>query len=224
MLALPTLFLRVNELSIAAFKDMLKFMDSPETDRYHHGNLREALIDQAEKDLETQGIAQLSLRALARKLGVSKNAPYRHIKDKQELVQLLIERGYEHLYQFMIEEIEKEPESPKVQSIGKGYVRFGLAHPQLYKVMFHEQKASDCPAEDRNWFSGNRAFKLLGQMTDQQSGESGTPMDAFASWAYVHGIVSFLIDGLVDPKYFMPQGTTMEQFIEGLFRKDYLNG
>lgn len=202
---------------------MLISMAKQDKESYHHGNLREALIDQAEKDLESQGLSQLSLRALARKLGVSKNAPYRHIKDKQELIFLLIRRGFDLLYQFMMEEIDKNPKYPRVQSIGKGYIRFGLAHPQLYRLMFqaHDSIGSK---EKETWFSDDKAFHLLTRMTDQQTGDSGTPLDSFVSWAFVHGVVSFLIDDLVDPGFFIPQDWSMDQFIDNLFKKDYLNG
>ena len=64
---------------------------------YHHGNLRNELLDTAETQLGTEGVEELSLRALARSVGVSQTAPYRHFSDKNELLAALATRGYRKL-------------------------------------------------------------------------------------------------------------------------------
>ncbi|MFO7551396.1 MAG: helix-turn-helix domain-containing protein, partial [Haliea sp.] len=64
---------------------------------YHHGNLRAELLDTAVEELETQGVEALSLRALARGIGVSQTAPYRHFSDKGDLLAAMATVGYRRL-------------------------------------------------------------------------------------------------------------------------------
>src|SRR3954451_19461203 len=68
-----------------------------EARRYHHGNLRSELLEAAERTLATRGAGELSLRELARELGVSHAAPRRHFRDKQALLDALAENGFERL-------------------------------------------------------------------------------------------------------------------------------
>src|SRR6478672_7153397 len=95
---------------------------------YHHGNLRPALLRAATKTLEKEGVGALSLRDLARRAGVSHNAPYRHFPDRESLLAALAADGFEKLGQAMRGQGGKE--------MGEAYVRFALEHPQLFRLMF----------------------------------------------------------------------------------------
>src|SRR5215217_151305 len=95
---------------------------------YHHGNLRPALLRAADKILEKEGVAALSLREAARQAGVSHNAPYRHFADRQSLLAALAAEGFELLAAAMRGHSGKE--------MGEAYVRFALEHPQRFRLMF----------------------------------------------------------------------------------------
>ena len=109
--------------------------DTP--DSYHHGNLRTALLDAAEDALFTEGMNKLSLRSIAKRAGVSHNAPYRHFKDKSALLRGIAQRGFEELHAAMDTAIAG-PGSPEERLIEAGvrYVQLGLTHPDRTRLMF----------------------------------------------------------------------------------------
>ncbi|WP_062270631.1 TetR/AcrR family transcriptional regulator [Endozoicomonas arenosclerae] len=104
---------------------------------YHHGNLRETLLAQARKQLAEDGIDKLSLRALARAVGVSQTAPYRHFPDKNALLIALATSGFAELRQSLKTRAEACPDlDAALVEVGLAYVDFAKAHTALYKLMF----------------------------------------------------------------------------------------
>src|SRR4051812_36803257 len=95
---------------------------------YHHGNLRPALLRAASKTLEKEGAGALSLRDLARRAGVSHNAPYRHFRDRDSLLAAIATEGFRQLGDALRGRAGKE--------MGAAYVRFALEHPQQFRLMF----------------------------------------------------------------------------------------
>src|ERR1700739_1211963 len=93
---------------------------------YHHGNLRTALLDAAERMLRERGVQALSLRGLAREVGVSHGAPRRHFPDRQALLDALAGAGFERLGAELRAAADAAPEGfePRVRAIGAAYVRF----------------------------------------------------------------------------------------------------
>lgn len=105
---------------------------------YHHGNLRAELLDTAIEQLRVNGADDLSLRALARSIGVSQTAPYRHFADKSELLAAMATRGYRDLYAALKEARDSASDCPNDQmlQVAFAYVDYAAAHPQLFKLMF----------------------------------------------------------------------------------------
>ena len=142
---------------------------------YHHGDLRAALLQTAGKVLEKEGRGELSLRELARRAGVSHNAPYRHFPDRDRLLAALAAEGFEMLG----DALEKRPR----REMGEAYVEFALAHPQRFRLMFggHFEHA------DRRAYEGLlKSFADLGE--DAQYA-------AAAAWGLVHGLSHLLLEG-----------------------------
>src|ERR1700760_4568679 len=100
---------------------------------YHHGNLREALLQAAERALETTGAQDLSLRELAREVGVSHAAPRRHFPDKQALLDALALNGFEQLGAVLTDAINDAGEDfeARMLAIARAYTGYATAHPAL---------------------------------------------------------------------------------------------
>src|SRR5215467_14313795 len=105
---------------------------------YHHGDLRNALIQVGLELLSEGGAAALDLRKVARRAGVSHAAPYRHFADKQALIAAINEEGFHRLAERIRATLREVPDEPFEQLLGVAlaYVRFAKAHPRLMREMF----------------------------------------------------------------------------------------
>ena len=112
--------------------------ESSTTKSYHHGNLRAELLDTALEQLREAGADDLSLRALARAIGVSQTAPYRHFADKGELLAAMATRGYRQLLGALRQAGQSAGDCPQDQlvAVAHAYVDFAASNPQLFKLMF----------------------------------------------------------------------------------------
>lgn len=174
---------------------------TPDPQPYHHGNLRQALLAEALASLRTEGAENLSLRALARALGVSQAAPYRHFADKESLLAELAAQGFRELGDGMRVAMESPhlPPAAAMQASGVSYIRFATRHPELYRLMFGTCRV------DRTRYAGldeaaADAFSAL-LAAIQRGVDSGNFRDepvmvmAMAAWSIVHGFASLAIDG-----------------------------
>ncbi len=116
---------------------------------YHHGNLRAELLDAAEKALEQGGSQSISLRELARELGVSHTSPRRHFADKQALLDALALSGFERFEAALGSATKNRAHSFKTRltKLGQAYVAFALKHPALLALMFETKHRPHPPRE-----------------------------------------------------------------------------
>ncbi len=174
--------------------------------RYHHGDLRRALLDTALLVVEEQGVDALSLRDLARRLGVSHAAPDHHFPDRLSLLVALAAEGYERLTAEMQAAVAGvAPGAARLVAVGEGYLRFALEHPSHTQIMFGPEVArlSPWPRELRE--PGERARRVLDAEVEALAGlpprAHGAPrhpfveLHAFSAWALVHGAARLWIDG-----------------------------
>jgi AcrR family transcriptional regulator len=171
----------------------------PSAQPYHHVNLRKTLLDAAVALIGEVGPRSFTLREVARRAGVSHNAPYRHFPSKDDLLAAVAEEGFERLTA-VIRKTMAPGRSPlqRLELCGCGYVDFALRWPHHFLVMFDlPPAANDCsPAH----IAGQNAFQvLLDSVTAaQQSGDlaPGDPMPlAWTAWSLVHGIAKLSISG-----------------------------
>jgi AcrR family transcriptional regulator len=168
--------------------------------RYHHGNLRRALLDEALRTIQTHGVAHLTLRTIGQKLGVSRSALYRHFSDKQALLAAVGCEGFRMLRQAVADAWEHNGRGRTgFEAMFTAYVQFAVAHPSHYRVMFGGFIESSVKDED---FAGEAkaAFEVLVHaLVDQQNAgliRGGDPeLMARFVWALVHGISMLVIDG-----------------------------
>lgn len=166
--------------------------------RYHHGNLREALIEAGLDILEREGAA-LTLRAAAKAVGVSHTAPYNHFPDKDTLLAAIAIRGFGDLKAAAEDARRLAGGSPgdALFATGLAYVRFGAEHPALYRLMFGPRKAT--AVSDEVEAAGIAAFEVL--VSVMQDGMSSGAFRtgqaraaAFTAWALVHGMTQMALD------------------------------
>src|SRR5580692_11803786 len=105
---------------------------------YHHGNLRAALLEQAERTVRERGVQDLSLRELAREVGVSHAAPRRHFPDRQALLDALAEAGFERLGASLRAAADGAGEEfePRLRATAAAYIQFATHDPTLLELMF----------------------------------------------------------------------------------------
>jgi AcrR family transcriptional regulator len=166
---------------------------------YHHGNLREALLEAAIRLIAEVGPTAFTLREVARRAGVSHNAPYRHFKDRDELMAAVAAQGYGELTKAMIESAAPKSEAlDRLKYAGLGYVTFALRRPEHFTVMFDapipKHKYPDSAAAAEQAFS-----TLLGFVKSAQDAARLPSGDlrqmALLAWTMVHGIAKLAITG-----------------------------
>jgi len=170
---------------------------------YHHGDLRHALIEVAVKLVAEKGVAGLTLREAARRAGVSQAAPYRHFKDKNALLLALAEEGFRKMHGQILEALAEAPRdaASRLSAIGVGYVRFAVAHPAHFRIMFGQELARTeaSPTAEQTAmavFQELAAEILKGQMAGALRQEEPLGL-ALACWSIAHGLAGILIERLL---------------------------
>jgi AcrR family transcriptional regulator len=172
--------------------------------RYHHGSLREALIQAAVRVIERDGIDALTLRSVSSMLGVSQTAMYRHFADKDSLLAAVGAEGFRTLRAALVEAWEGGGRTLEAfAAMGRAYVTFGLRHPAHSRVMFGGALGRVFKSEELRT-QGDAAFlALLDPLVDlQRRGliRRDEPMTQAAwVWAAVHGITMLLTAGNLGP-------------------------
>jgi AcrR family transcriptional regulator len=155
---------------------------------YHHGDLPAALLRSAGKILEKEGVESLSLRALTRRAGVSHAAPYRHFRDRESLLAALAAEGFAMLGRAL----RDAAAAGGLRAMGEAYVRFALAHPQRFRLMFGGQLKIARHAALRE--VATKAFDALAGALAANVGAAPGAQDAsIAAWALVHGLSQLLL-------------------------------
>ncbi|MFF2216994.1 TetR/AcrR family transcriptional regulator [Streptomyces antibioticus] len=168
----------------------------PQNSAYHHGDLRAACLRAARELLEEDGSAGLSLRAVARRAGVSATAPYRHYTDREALVSAVAAQGYRELAEDLAA-AHPAPSSPDdLAAVAVAYVRFALDHPALFRAMFAEP--CDPTSEERVAATAAISQYVQGIVRDAFPGAGDTEALATTVWALVHGLAFLHLDGKLD--------------------------
>jgi AcrR family transcriptional regulator len=178
---------------------------------YHHGDLRRAIIGAALDILsETQSL-DFSLRELARRAGVSHNAPYKHFADKRELLAAVSTAGFERLTRRMSDELAEHGNArAQLFAMLRAYIGHGVENPALYRLMFGGYLSSPDggrPAIERATAEKTKALLAdvivkggLGRAIPNTSRNERKIAGAIlACWSLVHGLTMLLADGLVGP-------------------------
>lgn len=187
------------------------------TAKYHHGDLKTALITEAEKILEEKGIEALSLRTLAAAVGVSHMAPYAHFKNKTELFQAIAASGFDAMSARM-EKIDSDlsPEH-KILNYGTAYIEFALANAPLYRLMLSQTQVTGPDKADKASHLSDelkRASKRPHDLLDNEfekliQDPLKRQVRTQGAWAMVHGMAALIIDGHMR----VPEGMDIKTFL-----------
>ncbi len=172
---------------------------------YHHGALREALLEAAEIILERDGFQALTLRAAARAAGVSHAAPAHHFGDLVGLLSDLAATGYTRFHAAVLAEMAASGPTPadRLHAMGRGYVRFAREHPNLFLLMFRSERLD--PQRPALRAAMDAAYGALAAAAGDAAGSPRTATtadappgrlaDITAAWAIAHGLALLVIDG-----------------------------
>lgn len=174
--------------------------------RYHHGDLRRALLDGALRLVEEQGVEALSLRELARRLGVSHAAPGHHFPDRLALLVAMAAEGFERMAADMEAAAEAHPPgAARLAAAGGAYLRFALDHPAHLQVMFGPEVGGmkvrppelRAPSERTRRVLDGTIEALAGLPPPATGAERDPFVEAhtFAAWSLLHGAARLWIDG-----------------------------
>ena len=192
--------------TLAAMGCLVTQETAPKARPYHHGDLRLALIEAAEAWMRDRADWAFTLREIARNLGVSHNAPYKHFSDKGALLTVLGERAFHRLGTRLSAEmkgIAPDDTMTLIEAAALAYVGFALEEPAVFRLMFGEELSRCEDAGFRDAADG--AFGTLktviarGVASGQLRADVGGGHAATA-WAMVHGLSLLLIDGRLSPQ------------------------
>jgi AcrR family transcriptional regulator len=167
---------------------------------YHHGNLRRGLLDEALATIRAEGVEGLTLREIGARLGVSRTALYRHFADKRALLAAVATEGFSTLRQELVTAWEEGGRGPAAfESMGVAYVRFAVANPSHYRVMFGgfvgpESCEAELAAEAAGAFQALVDALAALQRERLLRADDPVTMARFV-WAVVHGVAMLGIDG-----------------------------
>lgn len=157
---------------------------------YHHGDLKRALIDAALELLDAEGADGVGLREVARKVGVSPAAPYRHFRGQQALLEAVATEGFRRFSAMMAAQDEL-PEPAQFPAMAEAYVRFALVQPALFRLMFSRSidKRGNKPLAE----AAREAYASLAKAAAREVPDAPSE-GAVIAWSFVHGLSMLLLD------------------------------
>jgi AcrR family transcriptional regulator len=188
---------------------------------YHHGSLRSALIEQAQRTVDERGVQAVSLRELAREVGVSHAAPRRHFADRQALLDALAEDGFERLGDALGDAVEDAGPSfdARLHALSRAYIGFATGHPALLELMFagKQRAGADGVREmaDRAFATALEVIAEAQATGDLRAGDPGRV--AIVAFATLQGLATMANGGMIDGA---PVGAVVtdaiDQLLDGL--------
>ncbi len=166
--------------------------------RYHHGDLRAALIAEGLRHLASGNAETLSLRAIARDVGVSPTAVYRHFPDKQALLSALAMEGGAQLAR-----LQKQAQDAAgggragFDATGRAYVRFALQNPALFRLMTAQTRNVSPTDVDRDRTGLDLLRRNIAALAAPGASKQDQHIGLVRSWATVHGLAMLMLDGQI---------------------------
>jgi len=183
---------------------------------YHHGDLRDALVHAALREAEQGGPEAISIKALAKQLGVSQPAPYRHFADREALLAAVTAEAFRQFSAVLREAIRKPSKRSKLSRLAQATLAFGLRRNGIYRLMF-ASRIMACASKDSELHAA--AMETFGLVLDALEAPAvGLLRERFALqiWAALHGVVMLAEQGLLTGEI---AKTTREELVEDIVRQ-----
>ena len=164
---------------------------------YHHGDLRDALVQAALREAEQGGPEAISIKALAKELGVSQPAPYRHFADRDALLQAVTAEAFRQFNAILRAAIDKASKRSKLSRFAQAALEFGLRRNGIYRLMFASRTMA-CSAEDSELrVAAHETMGLLVESFEAPAVGLLCERHALQVWAALHGVISLAGQGLL---------------------------
>ena len=164
---------------------------------YHHGDLRDALVQAALAEVELEGPEAISISALAKKLGVSQPAPYKHFADREALLVAVTAEAFRQFSAMLREQIRKPSKRSKLSRIAQATLDFGLRRNGIYRLMFASRVMASAPKGSELHAAGMETFDLLVESLEAPAVGSLRERSALKVWVALHGVVMLAEQGLL---------------------------
>ncbi len=187
-------------------------------ERYHHGNLRQALLAAAEGILAREGLGALTLRAAAREAGVSHAAPAHHFGDLRGLLTELAAAGFDRLVE-RVQGAARDGGADARSHMGRAYIAFARENPALFQLMFRSHTLDQSSPRLREAAIGafsSFAGKFGSNSTTDDQKSVATAAAVARAWSLVHGFAFLSIDGRLKPLLQMAGGVSEDDLLDAM--------
>jgi AcrR family transcriptional regulator len=164
---------------------------------YHHGDLRDALVQAALREAELGGPEAISLKALAKELGVSQPAPYRHFADRDALLQAVTAEAFRQFNAILREAIGKPSKRSKLSRFAQTALDFGLKRNGIYRLMFASRIMANAEKDSELHIAAHQTLGLLVESFEAPAVGLLRERHAMQVWAALHGVISLAEQGLL---------------------------
>ena len=164
---------------------------------YHHGDLRDALVQAALAEAEQGGPEAISLKALAKKLGVSQPAPYRHFADREALLEAVTAEAFRQFSAVLRESISRPSKKSKLSRLAQATLAFGLRRNGIYRLMFASRTMACAPKGSELHKAAFETFGLVLEALEAPAVGLLRERQALQIWAALHGVVMLAEQGLL---------------------------
>jgi AcrR family transcriptional regulator len=164
---------------------------------YHHGDLRDALVNAALQEAELGGPEAISISALAKKLGVSQPAPYKHFADREALLLAVTAEAFRRFSALMREAIGKPSKRSKLSRFAQATLEFGLRRNGIFRLMFASRTMACAPKGSELHAATRETFEVLLESLEAPAVGLLRERSALKIWAALHGVVMLAEQGLL---------------------------
>jgi AcrR family transcriptional regulator len=162
-------------------------------------DLRERILEASERLLETDGLGALSMREVARRSGVTHQAPYHHFQDRESILGALVTQGFDELAKRLARANDRSATGDRLNALiesGQAYVGFAIDRPGIFRIMFRPEHC-DLSRFPEARAAGDRAHSELARMVSLQHPDASADGLAEVYWSQVHGLACLIVDGPV---------------------------